>query len=641
MSLTCRCSIPETPSPARDKGLAVPKKIWQRLSVGMVALLFIGTRPAWAQDVRSDLTSPPSSEDSEASSLKIDGAPEEIAGEYQRPDVPSALDKQLAEETVPVLGLMGAGGDAEKNRAAVKAMGKILGEHPDYSDGFFLRATVLYQALHDKNYLAILADIDKALELRSSSRYKSAYDSEAPMYGMRARVEKERGNYQQALADLEKAINAKPGTPNDVFSVSGVKPDKGSPGDLWKKKDLDDIVNRFPSDYRGYLFRGCFYSFFTTFGEQYYAPAVADYQKAISSNPKSWLGYYLLGEIYTREALLTKKAITSDAHKARLQMAAAGVYDKAIKLNPKFAKALMARADTRLELKQFKLAIEDFDKVIELDPKYGGAYNDRGLANVSLSNYYDAIEDFSKTIENKKGDDSLHFTYKSRADAYMKVRDFERAIKDYGKGIQLLIGREVLLMSIVRFRALYPEYSAIADELLAKGLWRKFYPNLKYADFAKDFLHKAKGEGLEPTLCADLYVGRGDAYLNLGEFGKAAAEFNRVLNGLPTYVDAVDRWRPFWWNSGGKNLLDIKTIDASENNIVKFWTKTMSEGSSHGVVSNYAVNCSSKMLDQIQTTSYDVNGKVVGESGDAGWQRIIPETIGEVLYNGFCRGASK
>jgi tetratricopeptide (TPR) repeat protein len=54
-------------------------------------------------------------------------------------------------------------------------------------------------------------------------------------------------------------------------------------------------------------------------------------------------------------------------------------YSKAIKSNPKFAKAYNNRGVAYIWKKQFDLAIADFNKAIELDPKNGKAYNNRAI----------------------------------------------------------------------------------------------------------------------------------------------------------------------------------------------------------------------------------------------------------------------
>lgn len=54
-------------------------------------------------------------------------------------------------------------------------------------------------------------------------------------------------------------------------------------------------------------------------------------------------------------------------------------YSKAIKIDPKFAKAYNNRGIAYVWKKKYDLAITDFNKAIKLDPKNGKAYNNRAI----------------------------------------------------------------------------------------------------------------------------------------------------------------------------------------------------------------------------------------------------------------------
>ena len=75
-------------------------------------------------------------------------------------------------------------------------------------------------------------------------------------------------------------------------------------------------------------------------------------------------------------------------------------YDRAIKLNPKFAIALNRRGvfkSTTLDDEQGALA--DLNKAIESNPEYAEAYSNRGSIKRSLKDYKGAIADWEKAIE--------------------------------------------------------------------------------------------------------------------------------------------------------------------------------------------------------------------------------------------------
>ena len=69
-------------------------------------------------------------------------------------------------------------------------------------------------------------------------------------------------------------------------------------------------------------------------------------------------------------------------------------YDKALKINPKFAEAYYNRGLIKHELGDSKGAIADFDQAIKIDPQYVEAYTQRGLAKDKLGDKAGAKEDY-------------------------------------------------------------------------------------------------------------------------------------------------------------------------------------------------------------------------------------------------------
>ena len=180
----------------------------------------------------------------------------------------------------------------------MEAFNKALELSPEYSDLYFFRAMILYYFLGSKDYKNMLSDIDKAIALHPSNKDNSAYKTTAPHLSMKALIYRDRGDWRKAIQTLENAINL---DPNDAIMPSGVDPNKPETVKEWSKKDFDEIIKKYPKDYRGYLFRGLYYDFFTKFDGKNYATAVRDYKKAISLNPKSALCHYLLGKTVSRK----------------------------------------------------------------------------------------------------------------------------------------------------------------------------------------------------------------------------------------------------------------------------------------------------------------------------------------------------
>jgi len=73
-------------------------------------------------------------------------------------------------------------------------------------------------------------------------------------------------------------------------------------------------------------------------------------------------------------------------------------FDKAVRLNPRYAEAYNARGVTYNEMAQYERAVKDYDAALSLNPKYaeayfnrGNAYNDLGQAEKALKDYDEAI----------------------------------------------------------------------------------------------------------------------------------------------------------------------------------------------------------------------------------------------------------
>lgn len=556
----------------------------------------------------------------------------------------SAQDKKLAEEMVPIFKEMGDGKDIAKNKEAVSALGKIIGKYPEYSDTYFMRA-IISILVADKDYQKILSDIDNAIKFHSSIKYKSAYDSTAGMYSLRAKVDILSGNYQQAVWDLETAIKADPSKIRDVFNAGGVKPEDDSNPTALQKKDLDLLIAKYPDDYRTYMFRGLFYGFFTTFDEKYFALANKDLKEALKINPQSALINYLLGKTGQKIAFWTKAAwsdvsgITGakGGFREQANKVALNYFKNAIKLDPKFTDAYAQVAESFYSLKQYSEAIPYYDKVIERQPENAGAYNDRALAKKYINKYYDAISDFSEAIKHKRLKPNISLgldnTYENRAVAYVKVNNYDSAIEDYSSAIGLKFASQVFLMSVPQIRAIYPEFNNISDQDLLEGLRQKYFSNMSAADFSGQY--QKNNKPFEDFVLAGLYSSRGDTYLSAGNFKKAATEYARALHDWSKYVP--DRWKVISKTSDSEHAVDVQTLDFAQGNIVSLWVKALNPNTQNYSQLNYQIDCSGRKIKSASATLYNSRGNVIYTSPAQDWQNIVPESIGEVLYKGMCK----
>jgi tetratricopeptide (TPR) repeat protein len=74
-------------------------------------------------------------------------------------------------------------------------------------------------------------------------------------------------------------------------------------------------------------------------------------------------------------------------------------YNKAIEVNPKYAKAYYNRGLAYGKSGQHIIAISDLNKAIEVNPKFAEAYKDRGVAYAFLEKTEEAKKDLLKAVE--------------------------------------------------------------------------------------------------------------------------------------------------------------------------------------------------------------------------------------------------
>jgi tetratricopeptide (TPR) repeat protein len=71
-------------------------------------------------------------------------------------------------------------------------------------------------------------------------------------------------------------------------------------------------------------------------------------------------------------------------------------YNRAIQLNPQFARAFNNRGNAHRAQREFDLAIADYTAAIRIDPAYANAYNNRGIAYRAKGDAVSAAADFAQ-----------------------------------------------------------------------------------------------------------------------------------------------------------------------------------------------------------------------------------------------------
>ncbi len=115
-----------------------------------------------------------------------------------------------------------------------------------------------------------------------------------------------------------------------------------------------------------------------------------------------------------------------------------------------------------------------------------------------------------------------------------------------------------------------------------------------------------------------------------------------IFSFLPVY--AAD-----WKEIQPKNYIDATSITWKKD-VVSFWMKSLNPGTWSSVnnkkvwyVKDYIlIDCKSKKLAYQSSIYYDMKGQLINSfdvENDSllEWQRVVPETNGEVWYQTFCQ----
>jgi len=189
------------------------------------------------------------------SALKIEGIsePPELSGEPKQFRQPTAAERQILE-------IVGHLKNENEAKAALPALDNLIQEHSDYSDAYFLRAYVNGCMLNTKDFGQLTSDIHAAKAQPGAAVY-----NETDYESLLGKIANERSNYAEAIGHLENAMKKDPDNGDRMFNIEGTEPERTSKFCIWNLSDLDNLVAKFSTDYRVWLFRGLYYEFFTTF----------------------------------------------------------------------------------------------------------------------------------------------------------------------------------------------------------------------------------------------------------------------------------------------------------------------------------------------------------------------------------------
>lgn len=185
--------------------------------------------------------------------------------------------------------------------------------------------------------------------------------------------------------------------------------------------------------------------------------------------------------------------------------------DKALKLDPEFAAAHLARASTLLAAANLDAAIDACDDALLFDPRLAEAFNVRGGAWFAKGRLDKAVKDFDRAIRLAP---RLSTAHANRSQLFLARHDYERA---------LAAARESLKHDPAEAKTYLP----IGQCWLAKG------------DDDRAMAAYNEAIRLDPKY-GEARLERGKIHLRRGEYYKAMSDLNQAVQLLPKDADALE-----------------------------------------------------------------------------------------------------
>jgi len=190
------------------------------------------------------------------------------------------------------------------------------------------------------------------------------------------------------------------------------------------------------------------------------------------------------------------------------------VLDKAIELDPKYARSFNNRGNVYGQIKEYSKAVDDFNNAMELElnnRQKATILSNRGRVYGKLKEYAKALQDFRKAIEIRP---DYALAYQNRASLYLKLKNNIKAMQDFNRAIELKAdnAKAYAGRGVVHFRS------------------------KDYSEALQDF---NKAIEINPDL-APAYMGRGMVYAKSEDYSEALQDFSKVIELKPDYAKAYN-----------------------------------------------------------------------------------------------------
>lgn len=269
----------------------------------------------------------------------------------------------------------------------------------------------------------------------------------------------------------------------------------------------------------------------TAKNEEDFLKALKFVNQDIELYPDKAIFYFIRSELYKKERLNNRKARLEDL-------------DKAIELNPKFARAYSLRADEYFADREYDKAIAYYNKVIELEPANVYPYRRRADVYTHKKDYDKVLENCSTVID--KAPYSCAMENYQRAQIYYKNAQYDEVIQDCN---MIITGNEEAENKIPR----HSDYSFVMESLDDSQDKSTIGANDKKLDVKLSFSVEKNGceiPAQEEYFFAQMsdeirkrtlplaYLLRGRAYYKQGKYQEALDDGYRVLEDENIFAES-------------------------------------------------------------------------------------------------------
>jgi tetratricopeptide (TPR) repeat protein len=357
------------------------------------------------------------------------------------------------------------------------------------------RIVALAPSVDETDLLDLLTELSRHPSLDAATR--------AMALAERGDVRRRRGEYPQALADLDRAVALSPTTGLVVGRRGEVRRLMGRHREAIE--DFDRAIELAPGDAELLASRGESFRVVGRFDE-----ALADLTAAVAlSAGYSW-------------ALMRRAQVYRQLDRFDEALADLGA---AIEAAPDSSWVVGERGETHRLRGDLRAAVDDLTEAITLEPGYAWAHASRGEACSGLERFAEAIADFDRAIELDPG---YAWAFGGRAQARRRMGDPARALADLDRSIELNPGYVWAYVTRARVRREQGRTEpALGDVERALALRPMYVPAYLERARLRSLLGDDAGALADLDRCADLDPGGGwahyRAYLLLREHGEADA----------------------------------------------------------------------------------------------------------------------